>query len=633
MALEGTLSDFSLADIIQLISLGRKTGEVVIDAGNNGDGSIFFRGGRIVTARLSDMPAFDAIYTFFTFDDGTFRFVEGTEPPGDVTPLNVSNESIIMEGTRRADEWQRLRERISSLDLVVGLMSDPMASGREEINLRPDEWKVLTLVNGQQDIRAIARRSGFGDFKTAKIIYNLMLAGLVQVIVEEPVAALPAPALGVDLYDSLSTIATQQIPTARVFLDDAFRRMGVAVGQPAPFDSAMGICSQFEKAVGMLLGPSRARSLGEQMRAYVRQNYGQQLPPPAPRGRVDSLEFQRERWEVMLIGTKPLALARHGRYLALAFLALACFSFGPTPAQAAPSPSVVINEYYAPVGGDRQAQWIELVNRSPDPILLNGWTLATSNQEFALPAITLKPGDPASKGADFVLITFNQDRVRAAFPAISGTTTIPLNLGEGVLNPAADMLLLRAPGGTIADEIGWGPVDKSWKNAAFTADDRRTPVLDRDHANGDPLLKSVGRVPDGRDTDSATDFVVRDSPSPGGKLPAPRLNDTDLRKRPTDYISVVAGVLLWIGFVMVALIARRFQNLSGQNTYWQALLIAPVGILIYTWIQAAAFFDHNSMTDQEKWIGFLILLLSAVLCIYVISVFRRIAGRYLEGTR
>jgi len=176
-------------------------------------------------------------------------------------------------------------------------------------------------------------------------------------------------------------------------------------------------------------------------------------------------------------------------------------------------------------------------------------------------------------------------------------------------------------------------VDKSWKNAAFTADDRRTPVLDRDHANGDPLLKSVGRVPDGRDTDSATDFVVRDSPSPGGKLPAPRLNDTDLRKRPTDYISVVAGVLLWIGFVMVALIARRFQNLSGQNTYWQALLIAPVGILIYTWIQAAAFFDHNAMTDQEKWIGFLILLLSAVLCIYVISVFRRIAGRYLEGTR
>jgi hypothetical protein len=272
MALEGTLRDFSLPDIIQLISLGRKSGAVGLVGPEDEQGSIYFRNGRIVSAVLGEMLPQDAIYTFFTWGDGTFTFSEGLEAPEVSAPLTQSNESIIMEGTRRADEWQRLRERVPSLDIVITLMSDPMAGGRE-INLRPDEWKVLTLVNGHDNVRLIARRSGFGDFKTAKIIYNLLLAGLVQVVEEE--APLPLPITpGADLYEQLAVIAQTQIATARVFLDDAFRRMGRDPGQPLPLDAALGIVNQFERAVGMLLGPSRARALADQMRGRVRQIYG-----------------------------------------------------------------------------------------------------------------------------------------------------------------------------------------------------------------------------------------------------------------------------------------------------------------------------------------------------------------------
>jgi hypothetical protein len=271
MALEGTLRDFSLPDIIQLISLGRKSGAVRLVGPDTEQGSIYFKNGRITSATMVEMLPQDAIYTFFTWNDGSFSFAEGAEAPENATPLTQSNESIIMEGTRRADEWQRLRERVPSLDIVITLMSDPMAGGRE-INLRPDEWKVLTLVNGHDDVRSIARRSGFGDFKTAKIIYNLLLAGLVQVM-EEEAPPPPAPP-GADLYDQLAVIATPHITTARVFLDDAFRRQGRDPGQPMPLDAAIGICNQFERAIGMLLGPSRARALADQMRARTRQVYG-----------------------------------------------------------------------------------------------------------------------------------------------------------------------------------------------------------------------------------------------------------------------------------------------------------------------------------------------------------------------
>ncbi len=274
MALEGTLQDFSLPDIIQLISLGRKSGAVLLTGPDDERGSIYFRQGRVASATLDDMLPQDAIYTFFTWNNGSFSFAEGIEPPDTAIPLTQTNESIIMEGTRRADEWQLLRELVPSLDIVISLMSDPMAGGRE-INLRPDEWKVLTLVNGHDDVRSIARRSGFGEFKTAKIVYNLLVAGLVQVV-EEEAPPPPPPTPGADLYDQLAVIAVPQLATARVFLDDAFRRMGRDPGQPMPLDAAIGICNQFEKAVGMLLGPSRARALADQMRARVRQVYGQE---------------------------------------------------------------------------------------------------------------------------------------------------------------------------------------------------------------------------------------------------------------------------------------------------------------------------------------------------------------------
>ena len=49
MALRGTLGDFSLADILQLIGLQRKTGVLVLRRGSD-EVSIGFDAGRVVSA-------------------------------------------------------------------------------------------------------------------------------------------------------------------------------------------------------------------------------------------------------------------------------------------------------------------------------------------------------------------------------------------------------------------------------------------------------------------------------------------------------------------------------------------------------------------------------------------------------
>src|SRR4051794_39740412 len=191
MALEGTLNDLSLPDIIQFLSLSRKTGALEITGTDGfGAGTLYFHQGKVVSARLEDMPPLEAAYSFFTFPDGSFYFVESEAVDVPSQPLTSSNEFLIIEGSRRADEWEKLRDRVPSLDLILGLVADPVA-GNRDINLKPDEWRVLTMINGRDSVRQISRRTGFGDFKTARIVYHLLSAGLIEPLGRA--AAPPAP--------------------------------------------------------------------------------------------------------------------------------------------------------------------------------------------------------------------------------------------------------------------------------------------------------------------------------------------------------------------------------------------------------------------------------------------------------
>ena len=80
--MQGTLDDFPLPDIIQLVSLSKKTGSVEIRSSDgSGSGKMFFLNGRLVSALLDDLPPVEAILTFFTFPGGDFRFIDNDPAP------------------------------------------------------------------------------------------------------------------------------------------------------------------------------------------------------------------------------------------------------------------------------------------------------------------------------------------------------------------------------------------------------------------------------------------------------------------------------------------------------------------------------------------------------------------------
>jgi hypothetical protein len=52
-----------------------------------------------------------------------------------------------------------------------------------------------------------------------------------------------------------------------------------------------------------------------------------------------------------------------------------------------------------------------------------------------------------------------------------------------------------------------------------------------------------------------------------------------------NYILVLGAVFLWVAFIVLGIIARRYEIVLGERTDWQFMMIAPTGILFFAVIQ------------------------------------------------
>lgn len=52
-----------------------------------------------------------------------------------------------------------------------------------------------------------------------------------------------------------------------------------------------------------------------------------------------------------------------------------------------------------------------------------------------------------------------------------------------------------------------------------------------------------------------------------------------------NYALVLGAVLLWLAFIFLGVIARRYEIVLGEKTNWQFMMVAPTGILLFAIIQ------------------------------------------------
>lgn len=194
MALEGRIRDLALTEVLQLLSLGRKTGVLHCHAPLQGRrAQIAFNVGAIVDAdvagvdrvndlaaprrRTSDRTAMeDAVQDVLLWRDGMFRFAPGERPTHETT-VRLTVEPLLMDAAMRAEVWQHIESRVPHARVIPAFVEvEPQQLPL--LRLSPPQWEILTCVDGQRDLMALASAMQRDVTEVAKLVFDLMGSGL-----------------------------------------------------------------------------------------------------------------------------------------------------------------------------------------------------------------------------------------------------------------------------------------------------------------------------------------------------------------------------------------------------------------------------------------------------------------------
>jgi tetratricopeptide (TPR) repeat protein len=279
MALEGALRDLGLAEVIQLLAGGRRTGALRVSGGAGARGAILrFAEGAITAGRWDDEPEpllsaltqsgqvdaddrvaaanwasqqvpprslvdglvetgatsgrtrdtvarrliDDLCFELTTFAEGSFSFhdaepVSALEP---ATTLHLSGEELFLDAARRRDEWPAIESRIGSLG-AVPVVCD--CDGDGELAVPADGWRVLSCVDACRTVRQVASAAGMRVFETARWVSRWTALGVLTT---------DAHADSGDSDDATVGVA-QLIAQARRALADARYEMALAAARTA----------------------------------------------------------------------------------------------------------------------------------------------------------------------------------------------------------------------------------------------------------------------------------------------------------------------------------------------------------------------------------------------------------------
>lgn len=177
MWLEGGVEEMALVDLLQFMWLSNRAGVLKVE-GPQGTGVIHIKDGAITHAVAGERSGLEAVDEILRWGRGRFRF----DTAGSIQKThNFPLQGVILEATRQIDEWQEIRKVIPSLDCIPKIM-EPLPPELDEIRIEPEEWRVLSQVDGERSLRSIVKRLGYSEFDGARILFRLARARLVQII-------------------------------------------------------------------------------------------------------------------------------------------------------------------------------------------------------------------------------------------------------------------------------------------------------------------------------------------------------------------------------------------------------------------------------------------------------------------
>lgn len=239
--MQGNLSQIQLPEVLQFISMGKNSGRLAIkDPGGNVTTLVIYRGkivnssalerqrrlgellihrGHLKRSSLTQLLAIqrtadsnkrlgeilierdliqestlaevlrlqleEEIWNLFGLESGDFNFEQDDHLVVKDKMVEIDIEPLLLEGTRRQDEWRKILKILPSDNLVIRVNDPRPFMGNEKIKLSPHQWKILSQINGKTSVRGIINRSGLGRFECYRVLNQFIQQGLLFIEGEE----------------------------------------------------------------------------------------------------------------------------------------------------------------------------------------------------------------------------------------------------------------------------------------------------------------------------------------------------------------------------------------------------------------------------------------------------------------
>jgi protein-tyrosine-phosphatase len=234
--IRGTLTEFSLPDVIRLVSETHKTGILEI-TGQSGTGQLLFIDGCVCGSRTgaareplgrklirrkavseSDLwralddqtrthqrlgqaliaagsTTLDQVQTALReqIEDGAVdilalqptEFTWTPEAPDEQSPVLIPPDSFLTGVSERVREIEEIRARIPATDEVLSMNPSPPGEA-SSIAMSREEWRMLTFMGARRTVRDLLQYSGSGDIHTLRALDRLIAVGLLELGASAP---------------------------------------------------------------------------------------------------------------------------------------------------------------------------------------------------------------------------------------------------------------------------------------------------------------------------------------------------------------------------------------------------------------------------------------------------------------
>ena len=165
---------------ISKADLGRAVS--VQKASNKRLGSILVEMGLLTRDEVKECLRYqieEIIYNLFGWSSGEFVFRDGKLPSAEQITTQINTQNMVMEGTRRIDEWHQIQKLLPDDGVCLRVAANPKVKSNM-VNLSLDDLQTLLLIDGEKTIPQVLELSSIGEFLTSKAIYNLLTLGLIE---------------------------------------------------------------------------------------------------------------------------------------------------------------------------------------------------------------------------------------------------------------------------------------------------------------------------------------------------------------------------------------------------------------------------------------------------------------------